>query len=177
MGGNAIRLADVGNCLPEMEFWFESRYVDTVALDRLVHAQTLAARPRPQLLGNLLNGMLKGFIDLVFEYNGQYFVADWKSNWLGESAAAYTTDAMCDAVLHKRYELQYTLYILALHRHLQDRLQDYDYDKHIGGAVYVFLRGIENPGTAGVHFEKPPRQLIEAMDALFSSADKREVAA
>ncbi|HSC76404.1 MAG TPA: PD-(D/E)XK nuclease family protein, partial [Pseudomonadales bacterium] len=176
IAGQTVRLADIGSCLPEMEFWFESRSVNTIALDSLVHAQTLDAKPRPQLLNNLLNGMLKGFIDLVFEYNGQYFVADWKSNWLGDNAAAYTREAMCDAVLHKRYELQYTLYILALHRHLQDRLHDYDYDKHIGGAVYVFLRGIENTETRGVHFEKPSRYLIEKLDALFANTVKTGVA-
>lgn len=169
VGGQQITLSNISRCLPEMEFWFESRAVNTVALDTLVQQHTLQSVARPQLLHNFLNGLLKGFIDLVFEYNGQYFVADWKSNWLGDTAAAYTSDAMCDAVLHKRYELQYTLYTLALHRHLQDRLQgDYDYDRHIGGAVYLFLRGIDNGNTRGVHFEKPPKQLIESLDALFS---------
>ncbi|MCC7515754.1 MAG: PD-(D/E)XK nuclease family protein, partial [Pseudomonadales bacterium] len=170
VGEKDIRLVDVQHCLPEMEFWFESHAVSTVALNRLVQQHTLKGAERPQLLGNLLNGMLKGFIDLVFEYEGQYFVADWKSNWLGESAEAYTVEAMRDAILHKRYELQYTLYLLALHRHLQDRLPHYDYDQHIGGAVYVFLRGIGNAKTRGVHFEKPPRVLIEALDELFSDA-------
>ncbi len=172
-GQHTIQLHTVQRCIPEMEFWFGSDMVNTVELDRLVNEYTLNAMPRPQLLPNLLNGMLKGFIDLVFEFNGQYFVADWKSNWLGTDASAYTADAMCDAVLEKRYELQYTLYLLALHRHLQDRLADYDYDKHIGGAVYVFLRGIDNDITRGIHFEKPARALIESLDKLFAGSKER----
>lgn len=175
VGRQSIRLADIPRCIPEMEFWFESHAVNTLVLDHEVTTHTLGNLPRPQLLDNSLNGMLKGFVDLVFECNGQYFVADWKSNWLGADAAAYTLEAMRDAVLDKRYELQYTLYLLALHRHLRHRLPDYDYDKHIGGAVYVFLRGIDNEETRGVHFEKPPKALIETLDTLF--AGHREQAA
>ena len=115
-----------------------------------------------------LNGMLKGFIDLVFAHHGRYYVADYKSNWLGPDDAAYTAEAMRAAILHSRYELQYALYLLAVHRLLKLRLADYDYDRHVGGAVYLFLRGSRSPGQ-GVHHERPPRALIEALDALFSS--------
>ena len=168
VGNQSIVLGEILRCIPELEFWFESRMVNTAELDHAVKTHTLNQLSRPQLLDDVLNGMLKGFVDLVFEYNGQYFVADWKSNWLGTDAAAYTADAMRDAVLDKRYELQYTLYLLALHRHLQGRLPGYDYDKHIGGAAYVFLRGIDNEETRGVHFEKPPKALIESLDNLFA---------
>jgi exodeoxyribonuclease V beta subunit len=65
-------------------------------------------------------------------------------------------------MLKKRYDLQYAVYLLALHRLLKLRLQDYDYDKHIGGAIYVFLRGNTQI------FDKPSRQFIENLDALFS---------
>ncbi|KXS53231.1 MAG: exodeoxyribonuclease V beta subunit, partial [Marinobacter sp. T13-3] len=102
----------------------------------------------------------------VFEHNGQYYVLDYKSNALGESDSAYTDQAMGEAILDKRYDLQYVLYLLALHRLLKARLPDYDYDRHVGGAVYLFLRGIEAPGN-GAFVDKPPRTLIEQLDALF----------
>ena len=73
---------------------------------------------------------------------------------------------MGEAVLEQRYDLQYTLYLLALHRLLQARIPDYDYDIHIGGAVYLFLRGIDGPAN-GVFSDKPPRALIEQLDRLF----------
>ncbi len=110
--------------------------------------------------------MLKGFIDLVFEFEGRYYVADWKSNHLGPDDAAYSHEAMRLAVAEKRYDLQFALYLLALHRLLKTRLRDYDYDRHIGGSLTIFLRG-GMAESRGVHAERPPRELIEAMDALF----------
>ena len=73
---------------------------------------------------------------------------------------------MVATILDNRYDLQFCLYLLALHRQLRLRLPDYDYDRHMGGAVYLFLRG-HQAGSQGVYFEKPPRELIEQMDALF----------
>jgi hypothetical protein len=133
-------------------------------IDALVCRHTLAGATRPALQPGALNGMLKGFMDLVFEHQGRYYVADYKSNWLGPDDAAYTPAAMRAAILHARYELQYVLYLLALHRLLKARLPDYDYERHVGGAVYVFLRGVHAP-SQGLHVERPPRALIEALDA------------
>jgi len=153
----------------EMEFWFSATQVDARALDALVTAHTLDGAARPALEANRLNGMLKGFMDLVFEHEGRYYVADYKSNRLGASDADYTREAMRAEVLRHRYELQYTLYLFALHRLLRARLPDYDYERHVGGAVYVFLRGHAAP-SQGLHLERPARALMEALDALFTGA-------
>lgn len=161
-------LAQLSVWQAELEFWFEARQADTRALDALVRRHTLNAAARPSLAPQTLNGMLKGFMDLVFEWQGRYYVADYKSNWLGPDDDAYTRDAMAQAILDNRYELQYSLYLLALHLHLKARLPDYDYERHIGGAVYLFLRGSAAP-SAGLHFEKPPRELIEGMEAVFAN--------
>ncbi len=150
----------------ELEFLLESHSVSTQQLDQLVTRYTLDQQPRPAALPNQLNGMLKGFIDLVVEQDGRFYVVDWKSNKLGDDDSAYTHEAMSAAILKKRYDLQYSLYLLALHRQLKARLADYDYDQHIGGAVYVFLRGWQGE-TSGLFFERPPKELIESMDQLF----------
>jgi exodeoxyribonuclease V beta subunit len=150
----------------EMEFWFASRQVDVSQLDALVRRYTHANAPRAATETASLNGMFKGFIDLTFEHDGRYYVADYKSNWLGSDDAAYTEAAMESAILDNRYDLQYVLYLLALHRQLKARLADYDYDRHMGGAVYLFLRGSRSPGQ-GAYFTRPPRALIEALDLLF----------
>ncbi len=173
-GAGRLTLETLTRYQVEMEFWFASRQVDTRRLDALVSAYTLASPenssgaglPRPALDADTLNGMLKGFIDLVFEHEGRYYVADWKSNHLGPDDSAYSPEAMRQAVAEKRYDLQYALYLLALHRLLKARLPEYDYDRHIGGSLTVFLRGA-NAESRGVHAERPPRQLIEALDALF----------
>jgi exodeoxyribonuclease V beta subunit len=110
--------------------------------------------------------MFKGFIDLTFEHEGRYYVADYKSNWLGVDDDAYTLAAMENAILDSRYDLQYVLYLLALHRQLKARLADYDYDLHMGGAVYLFVRG-SRAASQGAWFTRPPRELIESLDLLF----------
>ncbi|QTN42552.1 exodeoxyribonuclease V subunit beta [Marinobacter salsuginis] len=165
-GTERVSLANLTTLRPELEFWFESRNVRVRKLDQLVTAHTLNGADRPRVEETRFNGMLKGFIDLVFEHEGRYYVLDYKSNTLGEDDSAYTDQAMGDAILDKRYDLQYVLYLLALHRLLKARLPDYDYDQHIGGAVYLFLRGVESPG-GGAFSDKPPRTLIEQLDALF----------
>ena len=150
----------------EMEFWFASHKVDVLKLDALVCQYTHDGVARVAAEPVQLNGMFKGFIDLTFEHDGRYYVADYKSNWLGADDAAYTLQAMEQSILDNRYDLQYVLYLLALHRQLKARLADYDYDRHVGGALYLFLRGTR-AASQGVFFTRPPRELIERLDRLF----------
>lgn len=157
---------DPASYRPELEFLFPANTTSTQALDQLVVDTVLPDRPRPRLRPQTLNGMLKGYIDLTFEVNGRYYVLDYKSNWLGEDDSWYTRERMAEAMLEHRYDLQYVLYILALHRLLKSRLPDYRYESDIGGACYLFLRGCSSPGQ-GIFIERPPRQLIEALDELF----------
>jgi exodeoxyribonuclease V beta subunit len=172
--GERVRLADLDKPKAEMEFWFASAAVDIGELDQRVRQWVLPGEPRPDLEWGQLNGMLKGFIDLLFEYEGRFWVADYKSNWLGVDSSAYTETAMREAVLHKRYDLQYVLYTLALHRLLKARLPDYavdpgaGYEQYVGGALYLFLRGIEEPSHQGAFVDRPPVELILELDALFS---------
>ncbi|MBC3500444.1 exodeoxyribonuclease V subunit beta [Pseudomonas sp. SWRI59] len=162
----SLTLAQLRHYQIEMEFWFASHQVDAEQLDQLVARHTHPGHARPAAQPTLLNGMFKGFIDLAFELDGRYYVADYKSNWLGPDIQAYDSLAMEKAILEHRYDLQYVLYLLALHRQLRARLPDYDYDRHVGGALFIFLRGASSSGH-GVYFAKPPRVLIEALDALF----------
>jgi exodeoxyribonuclease V beta subunit len=171
-----VALAGIGDYIAEMEFWLGAGNVDVARLDRIVRAHTLDQAPRPSLEPARINGMLKGFIDLVFEHEGRYYVLDYKSNRLGDDDIAYTQAAMRDAILGHRYELQYALYLFALHRLLRSRLPDYDYDRHIGGAAYVFLRGTQAP-QGGVFAERPPAAMMHALDRLFAAAPAREEAA
>ncbi|MCE4071574.1 MULTISPECIES: exodeoxyribonuclease V subunit beta [Pseudomonas] len=161
-----VSLAGLATFQKEMEFWFATRNVDSQRLDAAVIRHTLGGVARPTLQANLLNGMLKGFIDLVFEHEGRYYVADYKSNWLGADDEAYTQEALREALLEHRYDLQYALYLFALHRLLQARLPDYDYDRHIGGAMYLFLRG-SSSATQGMYLERPPKALMDELDRLF----------
>lgn len=151
----------------EMAFTLPVRKLGSVQLDRLIQQHVLAGQAREALQARQLEGMLTGFMDLVLEFEGRYYVLDYKSNKL----PAYGPVHLKQAILAHRYDVQYTLYLLALHRLLKARLPGYDYDQHVGGALYLFLRGIDQPG-AGLHVDRPPKALIEALDAAFS--DKHE---
>lgn len=168
MPPRALQLAslNMNDVMVEMEFMFSSHGVNTRTLDTLVSTHCLPGHARPAALPTTLNGMMKGFIDAVMLYQGRYYVVDWKSNKLGDDNADYPLLRLREAVLHKRYDLQYVLYTLALHRQLKARLAHYDYDSHMGGAIYVFLRGWQAP-SQGLFYDRPSRELIERLDALF----------
>lgn len=167
VGDASLRLDSLEVAKAEMEFLFEASHVDLARLDAIIVEHTLNRRPRPKLSADEFNGMLKGFMDLVFQSGERYYIADYKSNWLGMRDEDYTPDAMEEAICTHRYDLQYVIYLFALHRLLKSRLPGYDYDQHIGGAVYLFVRGIGAP-SGGVHFERPPKALIESLEKVFS---------
>ncbi len=170
--GFTLRGLRPGQRLVEMEFHYPLGRLSAPGLRQLLQTHWGAAFPGlDQALQGLdfdpVSGYLRGFIDLIFEHQGRYFVADYKSNWLGDELAAYAPPALAAAVLHEGYYLQYLLYTLALHRLLQSRLPDYDYERHCGGVYYLFLRGMraQHGAAYGVHFDRPPAALIQALDA------------
>ena len=167
----ATSLAGLTSYRAEMEFWLEARHVEVAGVDALVGHYLQPGQARPVLAPEQLNGMLKGFVDLVFEHAGRYYVLDYKSNRLGETDDDYSESAMRLAMLDKRYELQSALYLLALHRLLLARLPGYQPQQHLGGALTWFLRGCEAPGH-GVVLDRPPVELIEKLASLF--AGRRE---
>ncbi len=173
----ALSNLQAGQYQAEMEFLLGTARVDTQSIDALVSRYIFNGRPRPGLRPNQLNGLLKGFIDLVFEHQGRYYLVDYKFNNLGASADAYAIESLENAMLGKRYDLQAALYLLALHRLLKVRLGDaYDYDSHIGGCLYWFLRGLESD-TKGLLITKPPKELITKLDRIFSGQPALEDAA
>ena len=90
-----------------------------------------------------VQGMLKGFIDLVFEFQGRFYVVDWKSNLLGSRIEDYSAAALAGEIRRRHYYFQYQLYTAALDRYLRLRLPGYRYEQHFGGVYYLFLRGID----------------------------------
>ncbi|RLM08816.1 exodeoxyribonuclease V subunit beta [Gibbsiella quercinecans] len=160
----------------ELQFYLPiSRMLQAHDLDALAKRHDPLSANCPPLDFQQVQGMLKGFIDLVFCWQGQFYLLDYKSNWLGESSAAYTRPAMEQAMAEHRYDLQYQLYTLALHRYLRHRLPDYSYQRHFGGVIYLFLRGVdvEHPGN-GIFACRPAQELVEGMDSLFGAAPAAE---
>ena len=157
-----IRLLDVGDLLRS--------YLpadDPVAplADRLT-SQGLGGQP--------LRGYLSGSIDVVLRLSTQrYLVVDYKTNYLGDSAADYSPDRLREAMLHSDYPLQALLYVAVLHRFLRWRQPDYDPARHLGGVLYLFVRGMCGPSTpeidgqpCGVFSWAPPVDLVVALSDL-----------
>jgi exodeoxyribonuclease V beta subunit len=108
-------------------------------------------------------GVLRGFIDMVFQHEGRYYIVDWKSNFLGHNIEDYGPGRLHQVMSEELYVLQYHIYAAALHRFLGTRIRDYNYEDHFGGVFYLFLRGID-PAKGpenGVFFDKPDLGLIE----------------
>lgn len=153
-----------GQRLNELEFDFATRPVDIPSLNDLLGKA--AGEPLLPLEVETFEGMVNGVIDLVFQHGDRFFIADYKSNFLGGQFADYRRDRLRQAVYERRYDLQYLLYTLALHRYLRRRLATYDYERHFGGVYYLFLRGMrpETGEQCGVYFDRPDLALVEGLD-------------
>lgn len=169
--GFSLRQLTARNKQVEMEFYLPvAGPLKADALDALIRQYDPLSAGCPPLNFRQVQGMLKGFIDLVFRHEGRYYLLDYKSNWLGENSEAYTQQAMAAAMQMHRYDLQYQLYTLALHRYLRHRIADYRYDDHFGGVIYLFLRGVDAADPrSGIFSTRPDAELINKMDNLFAA--------
>ncbi|WP_339080774.1 UvrD-helicase domain-containing protein [Pseudomonas sp. TMP9] len=155
--------------LPELGFTFPVAGLDMHRL-RAILSDPAHGLPVPmrdaaaRLEFDSLKGFLKGFIDLTFEHDGRWYIADYKSNWLGPDASYYGGDRLLQALAAEHYYLQYLIYLVALRRFLRQRLDDFHNDQ-LGGAFYLFLRGMP---SAGVYFSRPADGLLDALDTLFA---------
>jgi exodeoxyribonuclease V beta subunit len=111
-----------------------------------------------------VQGFMTGSMDLVFEHDGRYYLADYKSNWLGGDPDAYRADRLSRVMGREAYDLQYLIYTVALHRYLGQRVVGYDYATHFGGVFYLFVRGMSPARGAdcGVFRDRPSPSLVGA---------------
>ncbi|SAK84724.1 exodeoxyribonuclease V, beta subunit [Caballeronia glebae] len=154
----------------ELEFLFSADSLDFTALRRVLAAHGF---PDVALESGALRGFIKGFIDMIVEHEGRFWIIDWKSNHLGDAASDYAAAPLAVAMAEHAYHLQALIYVVALHRYLRARLAGYAYETHIGGYLYLFVRGVR-PGwrdggqPSGVHSGRPSLELVEALDRLMS---------
>jgi len=170
-----LRLRDItlADRLTEMEFHFAMAPLAPAELHGLLAGFTEYRTTGQGLTFEPTRGLMRGFIDLVFRHEGRFYIADYKSNRLGEDTNArlgsYRREGLRQAIRQHRYDLQYLIYTLALHRYLGQRVPGYDYERHFGGVYYLFLRGMR-PAYGpryGVWYDRPEVGLIEQLDRLF----------
>ena len=158
----SFTLANIGenHCLKEMPFYLSLRDINVLQINTILEDsptfQPLSAKH--------LCGFLTGFIDLICEHQHRFYVMDYKTNWLAD----YRLETLTAAMREHNYGLQYWLYSLVLHGYLQQRLPDYDYNRHFGGVRYLFVRGMEKEKPmSGVFQDKPDLGRINALRDLF----------
>ena len=142
----------------------------------------------PELGAQQLRGYLTGSVDVVLRTGGRYLVVDYKTNWLGQdetplTAADYLPERLEEAMGHSSYPLQALLYAVVAHRFLRWRLPGYSPGKHLGGVLYLYVRGMCGPQTpvvdghpCGVFSWRPPVALVTAVSDLLDGTQGSEPA-
>lgn len=189
LAGDEPRLEQIplSDRLDEMEFLFPVALASGKRDDRLT-AQKLAQVFRdhgaavpsfyPDQLAKLgftpLCGYMKGYIDLIFRFQGRWYLVDYKSNYLGGTFADYANPKLPAHMAESHYYLQYHIYTVALHRYLSQSLPGYDYRAHFGGVMYLFIKGMdpELGNDFGVFFDQPHLELIEALSQLMGETHR-----
>ncbi|MFK5950655.1 MAG: exodeoxyribonuclease V subunit beta [Methylococcales bacterium] len=167
--GFTLAQSKAENRQAEMEFLLSSKS-NTLRLKSLLSDQKFQLpqdfiEASKQIDWKEIKGFLIGFIDLIVKDDqGRYYVLDWKSNHLGNETVCYGQKQMERAMAESHYYLQALVYLVALHRYLSTVLPDYDINKHLGGAWYIFVRGIKENSNNGVYHFQPPLELIKALD-------------
>lgn len=149
------------------EFPFQMALADRVPAVKRIH-QLFADEGIVMPEFNAANAAryLQGSIDLVFHDGQQYHIADYKSNFLGKDQQQYRTEAIQESMSFASYWLQAAVYLVALHRYLKVQLDDYEIDRDLGGASYLYLRGMNGQAQQGYVYWRPSSEFILRLDAL-----------
>ncbi|MCM1129594.1 MAG: exodeoxyribonuclease V subunit beta [Alistipes senegalensis] len=167
---DGLRLETVGmdKRLTELEFFLPVKHLPAAAMNTLMDSAYRGSR----LAFPVLEGYIKGMIDLVVEHNSRFYLVDWKSNFLGMAPADYTGTALEEAMAQHHYHLQHLLYTVALNRYLSQRLPGYTYNRYFGGVLYLFVRGVRpawktaGGSPCGVFFHRAAEETIRHLDTL-----------
>lgn len=156
-------------CIRELEFHFLSLRAGSEQLYACIRqgVEDSSSHSPP-------GGLMNGFIDLVVRQNGRFYLLDYKSNFLGNKPEDYTQQRVAEAMRTAGYDLQYHIYLVALVRYLRVRLSDFDYDRHIGGAAYLFVRGMKPGSRNGIFFDRPSREVLARFEAVLCREPETE---
>ncbi|NTV03212.1 MAG: exodeoxyribonuclease V subunit beta [Chlorobiaceae bacterium] len=179
-----FRLGDLkgGAWRTEFEFFFPLKRITSSRLAELLAGHGIipaGSDPRAALQAldfSPVKGMLMGFMDMVFESGGRFWLLDWKSNHLGNSVEEYGRESLSKAMAENLYRLQYLLYTVALDRFLSLRVPGYRYATHFGGVIYVFLRGVSaaQGEQYGFYRDLPAEELIRELGELLVETEAGE---
>ncbi|MCL2295309.1 MAG: UvrD-helicase domain-containing protein [Spirochaetes bacterium] len=152
-GGALIRIGDIpeSDRKHELDFMFKIKQ-GKINFGRELNNITLE------------DGFIKGFIDMIFRFNGYYYIVDWKTNFLGSSLNDYELPNLERAMISNNYILQTQLYTIALDMLITaENKNSFEQNtnkwcasignnaKHrqnnLGGCFFLFLRGLDGAGS------------------------------
>jgi exodeoxyribonuclease V beta subunit len=181
---NQPRLIDLKpeQVVKEAEFYFPMEDTNLNELSQLLtryrasnHASVINLPGRKHI-----QGMMHGFIDLIFEWQGKYYLADYKSTHLGNDFSSYGPEQLKQNMEKSYYDLQYLIYTVALHRFLKKNIRDYQIERDFGGVYYLYLRGMTSNNLAdsnlncqekhpGIYASSLSADFINQLDNIFSA--------
>ncbi|HMI76929.1 MAG TPA: exodeoxyribonuclease V subunit beta [Buchnera sp. (in: enterobacteria)] len=156
--------------IKELEFYIPiEKNIYDYKINKIIQYYDNISKRCPNLSFNSMHGMLTGSIDLVFFWKNKYYIVDYKSTWLGDSSCCYTETKIQEAMIKNRYDIQYQLYAIALHRYLKQRIKKYKFSLHFGGIFYLFLRALDGSKKKnGLFYTLPKYALVKKLDKIFS---------
>jgi len=163
----------------EMAFYFPLKTLTRRKLIQIFSAfsETAVLKGFPEKMERLtfspILGLMKGYLDVLFQHQSRFYVVDWKSNYLGVELENYQRNLLNAEMQKAFYTLQYHLYVLATHLHLKMKMPGYVYERDFGGVFYLYLRGIDakkGPGY-GIFEDRPDIRLIEALEKALIPSD------
>lgn len=164
------------------EFAFDlslaARRLNVQALREMLnqHLQQQFAVQLPQFTEAPSARYLTGSIDLLYQFEGRFYIADYKSNFLGHRIEHYAQTALQRSMAEASYWLQALIYLVALHRYLKVHWPQYDIQQHLGGASYLYLRGMQGQADYGVQHWPAPVELVLSVDALLGQSQTQNQA-
>jgi exodeoxyribonuclease V beta subunit len=178
LGPDQLKLRNLQkhSCVRELDFVYR---IDRLSIDKIrrvlqdqryglpaaFHAAASRLRERD------IRGFMIGTIDLLADFEGRYFLLDYKSNHLGNTVDRYAAPLLADAMADGHYYLQYLIYAVAVNRYLKARMPGYAYEQHFGGVLYLFLRGIREGDQQGAFFDRPSQELMLALESCLSDRE------
>ncbi|WP_367670647.1 exodeoxyribonuclease V subunit beta [Sodalis-like secondary symbiont of Drepanosiphum platanoidis] len=155
--------------ISELNFYLPiNNYIETKSIDLICKKYDKISSKSLLIDSFKITGIFKGFIDLVFLLENKYYIIDYKSNWLGNKDKYYSIKNIKKSIISHRYDIQYNIYTLVLHKYLSNKLKNYNYKKNFGGIIYIFLRGINTKYSKySVYFHCPNFLLIQELNDLF----------
>lgn len=163
-----ITLSKIKNKIKEMKFYIPiNKNLYSNKLEKTLSQYDKISKKSEKINFHPFKGILNGYIDLVFIWKDKIYLLDYKSNWLGKNIFYYNLKSIESNIIQNRYDIQYQFYTLALHKYLKKTLINYNYKKHFGGVIYLFLRGCDlKYPNFGIYFTIPSYLSIYKLEQL-----------